>query len=352
MKVSNNLFPLGDFKLRSGEILPHAILGFRTWGSLSNTKDNAIILPSYYSGTFESYIPWIASGSHQIFNPNKSFIIAYDQFGAGLSSKPSSCCSSLDQWPRITIEDNVNAAKQLIDYLGVKKVKLVMGWSMGGMQVFSWLNQYPCIIQNALALCATPLCNPYNYVFLEGIREILRHPDEKELRLLSVEEQHQRLSTFGKAYAGWAYSEDFFLKKEYVQFGYHSPKDLLISWANDHAAMNIEDLLAQIYTWENSYIPRTNDTVHPPKYTCTDNYGTEGFSSHSPSIIAMPCSTDRYFSPASLKNQLKQLQPNQINNVKTIIMNSTLGHIAGRPGIRTQETDQIRAALAQFQISL
>jgi homoserine O-acetyltransferase len=44
-------FDLGNFELASGYVLPQAKLAYKTIGTLSEAKDNAILLPHMYTGT-------------------------------------------------------------------------------------------------------------------------------------------------------------------------------------------------------------------------------------------------------------------------------------------------------------
>ena len=45
-----DFFPLGDFVLTEGATLRSAKLAYKTWGTLSGDKSNAIVYPSWYSG--------------------------------------------------------------------------------------------------------------------------------------------------------------------------------------------------------------------------------------------------------------------------------------------------------------
>src|SRR5215469_14453966 len=46
---------LGDIRLQSGERLTAARLTFLTVGSLNAARDNAVVLPTYYTGHHSSY---------------------------------------------------------------------------------------------------------------------------------------------------------------------------------------------------------------------------------------------------------------------------------------------------------
>ena len=52
MEVLNveGIFELGDFRLKSGEVLANAKLSYETHGTLNAEKTNVILYPTWYSG--------------------------------------------------------------------------------------------------------------------------------------------------------------------------------------------------------------------------------------------------------------------------------------------------------------
>ena len=59
------------------------------------------------------------------------------------------------------------------------------------------------------------------------------------------------LKAFGRVYAGWAFSQDFYREKLYKKIGYKNVKNLLNDWANDHAKnWDANDLLCKLKTWQ------------------------------------------------------------------------------------------------------
>ena len=60
-------------------------------------------------------------------------------------------------FPLVQIADVVRAQALLLDSLGIKRVSLAIGASLGGMQVIEWALQYPTRISQAVAIGAAPL---------------------------------------------------------------------------------------------------------------------------------------------------------------------------------------------------
>lgn len=323
---------LGDLRLDNGRILIDAHIGYAHWGLPASSDATIIILPSYYSGTVESYAPWI--GSTSLFDPACCCIIAFDQFGAGKSSKPSD--TPQNEWPVPSLNDCVRAQKRALDKLGVDHIDLVAGWSMGGMHVFSWCLQFPQFIRNALAICATPIASEVNRVFLEGVRATLAGDLDPcavgALDEISASERAHRLRAFGATYAGWAYSNEFFLSGAYREFSYENSEAVVSGWAADHEKMDAADLTAQLDAWLHAKLPSP-----PPAFTRKET---------SVRVVAMPSSTDRYFLTETLDGARKAFPKLDI-----VEMQSDLGHIAGRPGIRAYETRLIKEQVDRLLFS-
>ena len=84
----------------------------------------------------------------QLFGPGqpldaaKYFIIIPDSLGNGRSSKPSNGLKT--KFPRYNYDDMVDAQYRLVtEGLGIRRLRLVLGNSMGGMHTWIWGTRYP-----------------------------------------------------------------------------------------------------------------------------------------------------------------------------------------------------------------
>ena len=83
-------------------------------------------------------------------DPAKHFVIVPNMFGNGLSSSPSNTPPPIDRaaFPRVTVYDNVSAQHRLVtEHLGITRLKLVAGFSMGAQQAFQWGALYPDMVR-------------------------------------------------------------------------------------------------------------------------------------------------------------------------------------------------------------
>ncbi|MBX0300909.1 alpha/beta fold hydrolase [Cryobacterium sp. 1639] len=322
-------FALGRFELVSGSNLPDATLAYQTHGVLNEAGDNCILLPSYYTGTHASYQPWIGPG---LLDPERWFIVAVNMFGNGLSTSPSAAAPLIRgaAFPSVSIADNVIAQHRLLAGLGVRRIRLVAGWSMGALQAYEWGLRYPEMVSSLLPIAGAARCSPHNFVFLEGVKAALTaDPSFDEGRYSTA--PTRGLRAFGTVYAGWAYSQEFFRNEVYRQVGYDSIEHLLSAWAADHEQMDANNLLAMLDTWQRADV----------------GDGRSGFEAALGRVqartIVMPSSTDLYFPVADSRIEA-ELMP----HAEMRPLDSDLGHIAGRPGIRAAETTQIGAAMREL----
>ena len=56
------MYALGDVTLQSDQTLLDAQLAYQTHGQLNATQSNAVLVPSYYTGTHRRYGPIIGPG--------------------------------------------------------------------------------------------------------------------------------------------------------------------------------------------------------------------------------------------------------------------------------------------------
>lgn len=294
--------------------LAQASLVYASWGTLNAAGDNVLLLPSYYTGTHASYAPLIGPG--KALDPARYFIVGTNLFGNGLSTSPSHGV----EFPRLGIEDNVHAQHALLRHLGVTRIKLAAGWSMGAMQALHWAMLYPDMVANVVAVCGTAFCWPINTAFLSGIAPILE-------AVPAIDEQ-LALGLFGRAYCGWAYSAAFFRAGLYRQLGFAAPAALLDDWAADHQTHRAADLLAALHAWA--------DTARLPEAA------RAGLRRITARCFILPCDTDAYFTV-----QDAAFEASGIADATLLPLSSPYGHCAGAPGRFAAESARIEKILAQ-----
>jgi homoserine O-acetyltransferase len=270
----------GPFMQKFGRIV------YEVFGTLNAAGDNCVLLPTFYGGTSKANRALIGPG--RVLDPARWFIVIPNMLGNGVSSSPSND----PEFEPASIAENVRLQHELLQSLGVRKIALIHGWSMGAMQGFAWAAMYPDMVQGLLAVCGTARCWPLNFAFLEGVKAAMGAGPR----------------AFGRAYAGWAYSAQFYRDALYQSRGYATLEDFLASWEDDHEGCDERNLLTMLWTWQNA------------------DLGLEDLAKIKARVIVMPCASDMYFTVEEAK-----LEAAAIPGAELCMLNSPWGHCAGGP---------------------
>ncbi|WP_120006659.1 alpha/beta fold hydrolase [Nesterenkonia muleiensis] len=322
---------LEEFPLESSAVLPGvtgrgAQVCYRTYGQLSGAGDNCVLLFTYYTGTDLSYTPWM--GRDRPLDPDRHFIVVINHFGGGVSSSPSTTGALVPgQFPQVSIGDNARAAKLVLDRLRVTRVVLVAGWSIGGMQSLEYAAQNPEQVGAVLALCSAARCAENNQVFLDSVSAALQ-ADPSYAVADPQRPPLDGLDAFGRVYAGWAYCEAFYAEGHYREFGYDSPQNVLAGWGKEHQEHSAYDLMASLQMWRRADLGASRGGLEA------------GLGAVVAPTILMPSTSDAYFTLGENRAEVEHLPHGRLWE-----LDSPLGHVAGRPGIRAAEQQQVDRAL-------
>ncbi|MBA2918881.1 alpha/beta fold hydrolase [Sphingomonas sp. MAH-20] len=157
-------FTVRDFRFRSGETLPEVRLHYTTLGSPHRNArgeiDNAVMVIHGTGGSGKQFLrPQFADelyGPGQPLDITRYYIILPDNVGHGGSSKPSDGLRM--KFPHYDYDDMVELQHRLLtDGLGIRRMRLIMGTSMGCMQGFVWGEMYPDFMQALMPLACEPV---------------------------------------------------------------------------------------------------------------------------------------------------------------------------------------------------
>ncbi len=199
-------YALGDYTLQSGDVIEDAFIVYKTHGTLSPAKDNVILYPTSYSAT-HAELEWLI-GAKGILDPTRWFIVIPNMFGSGLSSSPS----NTPNYPSlVTSTDNVHAQRRLLqDIFGIEKLAGVYGFSMGAQQAYHWAALYPDAVERIVVVCGSARTAVHNQVFLLSVAAILEAAPEHVGNGRFSAPPTAALRAFGRSYAAWAMSQDFY----------------------------------------------------------------------------------------------------------------------------------------------
>ncbi len=153
---SENSWVVRDFRFHTGETLPELRLHYTTVGAPGG--EPVLIL----HGTTGSGAGFLTPGfAGELFGPGQPldarryYVILPDAIGTGKSSKPSDGLRMA--FPKYNYDDMVTAQYRLVrEHLGLRRLRLVLGNSMGGMQTWMWAQKYPDAMDIAVPMASMP----------------------------------------------------------------------------------------------------------------------------------------------------------------------------------------------------
>jgi homoserine O-acetyltransferase/O-succinyltransferase len=321
-------FDLGDFELESGEVLPRARIVYETHGKLSPSGDNAIVYATWYTGRHTDVAPAIGEG--RALDSSKYFVVVPNTFGNGLSSSPSN--TDLPEFPLVSTADNVRAQYRLLtERLGVRRVVLVVGYSMSAQQAFHWGAMYPDFVERIAPICGSPKTTPHNWLFLEGLKAALQADPAWRDR------GERGIRAFATVYAGWFASQAFYRQGLHLQM----PQGKLPSTsvyldlvASLFASFDPRDLMALLATWQSTDLGR-----HAKFGGDLD----KALGTIRARALVMPSETDLYFPPEDSAAAVERMP-----NARLRIIPSVWGHLAGNPTLNPADTAFVEAGLREL----
>src|SRR5688572_11199786 len=175
-------FTLRDFRFTSGARLPSLRLHYTTLGQPRRNAcgeiDNAVMVLHGTGGSGKQFLqPQFADelyGPGQPLDIDRYYIILPDNVGHGASSKPSDGLRM--KFPQYDYADMVDLQhRMLTEGLGIKKLRLIMGTSMGCMHGFIWGETYPDFAEALMPLACQPveiagLNRMWRQMLIDGIK--------------------------------------------------------------------------------------------------------------------------------------------------------------------------------------
>jgi homoserine O-acetyltransferase len=143
------------FLLEAGGSLPELTIAYHTWGQLNEDRSNVVWICHALTANSDAVDWWPGVvGSSLVIDPARYFIVCANIIGScygttgPLSVNPSSGIPFYHDFPRVTVRDMVNAHMLLRKHLGIEKIFVLMGGSLGGYQVLEWPVMEKEVIQN------------------------------------------------------------------------------------------------------------------------------------------------------------------------------------------------------------
>lgn len=171
---------LSAFTLESGEVLPQVTVAYRTWGRLNPAGDNAVLVCHALTGSADVDQWWAGLfGPGRALDPQRDFIVCSNVLGGCYGSTGPRSINPLTrkpyggQFPAVSVRDMVQAQARLLHELGIAKLALVIGGSLGGMQALEWAALYPERVNAVVAIGCGVRQSPWAIGWSEAQRQAI-----------------------------------------------------------------------------------------------------------------------------------------------------------------------------------
>jgi homoserine O-acetyltransferase/O-succinyltransferase len=149
------------FPLEGGETLTQLEVAYHTYGNLNAERDNVIWVFHALTANSDAADWWAGLvGAGRLFDPERYFIVCANILGScygssgPLSLNPLTGKPWYSDFPMITTRDMVRAHQLLREHLGIRRIFLGLGGSIGGQQAVEWAITEPELFRH-IALIAT-----------------------------------------------------------------------------------------------------------------------------------------------------------------------------------------------------
>ena len=325
------LIDIGDLDLEEGGSLPGVQLAVATHGTLNATKDNAILIPTWYSGT-SKIMEQVYIGNGRALDPAKYFIIVVNQIGSGLSTSPHN--SSGPNFPKVRIGDDVRAQHTLLaEKYGLKSLALVVGGSMGAQQTYEWAVRYPDFVKRAAPIAGTAKNTEHDFVFAETLSEaITSDPGFNGGKYGSPADVAAGLKRHAKLWTVMGWSTEFFREGRHKALGFDSMQAFVDTFMTGYfAPMDPNDLLAMAWKWQRGDVSRN-----------TGGDLAAALGRVKAKTFVMPISHDMFFPPSDCQVEQQLIPGSQFRPLKSVC-----GHL-GLFGVDPELLGQLDANLNEL----
>lgn len=171
--MATNIFKYtNQFQLESGTVLPSYHIAYTSWGKLNVSKDNVVWI--FHALTANSNpVEWWEGlvGYGKLFDPSKYFIVCVNMPGSAYGSigpldiDERTGIPYYHDFPLITTRDMIRMYDPLRIELGIEKINIGIGGSMGGQQLLEWSIENPELFENIIPIATNAFHSAWGIAF-------------------------------------------------------------------------------------------------------------------------------------------------------------------------------------------
>ena len=151
------------FRLEGGGALQPVSVRYAVYGELNERRDNAVLVCHALSGSARVADWWPEMFGQRLrplarlrhLHQHSRLVLWLERAQLRSIRRPGKPFGP--DFPLVTIRDIVRAQAHVLDELGVKRLRTVIGASIGGMQALQWAVDYPDRVEHCIAIGSAPL---------------------------------------------------------------------------------------------------------------------------------------------------------------------------------------------------
>jgi len=232
----------------------------------------------------------------------------------------------------VTIFDNVQVQRRALrDLFDIEHVACVYGWSMGALQAYHWAALFPDAVDRIVVNCGVARTAVHNRVFLRSLMATLEAAPEHIGDGRFSAEPRAAKRAFGRIYAAWALSQDFYRAGLHLAGAPDLETFLRTDWEDRFGARPAANQYAQLRTWDAADI--SDNALY-------DGDLPRALRTIRARVLLMPGETDLYFRVADNAAELPLLAQAELKPIPSI-----WGHRAGNPATNPEDARFVKEAV-------
>lgn len=193
--VEKKTFSMPSYTTLAGATIKDVKVGWEAYGTLNADKSNAVLVNHFFSGNSHAAGKYAADekvpgywdaiiGPGKAIDTDKYYVISSDtlvNLNTGSPKTITTGPASIDPatgkpygltFPVVSMGDFVRVEKALVESLGIKKLRMVTGPSMGALQTYEWAASYPDMVDRIMPVIGAAEAD----AFLTGWLDIWADP--------------------------------------------------------------------------------------------------------------------------------------------------------------------------------
>ncbi|NMO88220.1 alpha/beta fold hydrolase [Actinomycetospora sp. TBRC 11914] len=309
---------IGRLDLEEGGSIPDCHLAVTTFGTLSEAKDNVILVVTWYSGTHQIFREQYIGENHAL-DPSRYFIVVINQIGNGLSTAPHNASGvnaelAMSAFPKVRIGDDVVAQERLLrEHFGIDHLQLVVGGSMGAQQTYEWAVRFPDKVLRAAPIAGTAQNTDHDFLYVRTLMEaITSDPGFRDGEYSSNDEVQVGLERHARMWGVMGFSTEFWKQGVYQGLGFDDMDAFLAGFLQPYFTVrDPDDLLAMMWKWQRGDVARH-----------TGGDLGAALARITAKTFVIPIDEDMFFPPRDCS-----FEQNMVKGSELRVVNDVLGHL-------------------------